>query len=461
MSLMAEMAIDKLVAHVRQVCEAVLGHDASTRISVSAFTAENQNFPADFSATHEYMVFIDLSQVRELMPQAIQRLSSFLGKNIISYEDDATNWLYWGEGEPLVGTPAISSVTAHQNPLKQMPRPDPLETIQWLKTDTVLPNWLNRLLFDSLGARHEPNWKKFEHNLAVNADDIRIYLGTYFPRSYAEAFCILDALLANSAYRASWDNKTEAWLLDLGCGTGGNIIGLLTALTKHCPNLATIHVHAFDGNALALDVAKTTVHAFASHASCAVDVDLTVKTMTNLDDFPTPANDTYDFITSFKMGGEIISTSAGESNGFYHRFLSSYAALLSDNGLFILLDVTTKPEHTDFYPQLLNNQVSRFIQEQPAFATLVPVPCYLYESDCLEACFTQKEFSVTHRGARNDLSRVAYRVLTRKNCAATFNDNIETNAEYVISTRAANERLNICKHSSGRKRLLDGYRTST
>jgi len=162
------------------------------------------------------------------------------------------------------------------------------------------------------------------------------------------------------------------------------------------------------------------------------------------------------------MGNEIISTGAGLSDRFYHRFLSFYTPLLSKIGLLLLLDVTTKPEHADnYYPMFLNNQGSQFVREQPAFVTLIPVPCHLYETSCDEQCFTQKEFSITHRARRNDLSRVAYRVLARKALASAFYENIERDAEYVISTRVANDRCTTCTHSDGRGKRLDGYRIST
>ena len=58
----------------------------------------------------------------------------------------------------------------------------------WLKTETVLPAWLEKELFSKNQARFEPNWQKFEYNLDLTEDHLRVYLGTYFPRSYVEAF---------------------------------------------------------------------------------------------------------------------------------------------------------------------------------------------------------------------------------------------------------------------------------
>lgn len=449
--------------HAQQVCMAVLGTDASARVSISVFIARDEELPAHLPATHEYMIFINFSVIPQLLSKAHKDFMSFLGKDLFTHVIDNSHWLYWGEGESLnfVETQNNPAWMFNQDVSEETPVLDKARAKAWLKTDTILPNWLDRLLFESLGARHEPDWKKFEQNLELDANDIKVYLGTYFPRSYAEAFCIHDALFECKQYSTLWRNRTEAWLLDIGCGSGGNLIGLLTALAKHCPHLDTVHVHGFDGNALALDFAKIILDSFVFQTHFAVDFTFTVTRMNGIDDLPQPANDSYDFISSSKMGNEIISTTDCSSEGFYHRFLSRYIDYLSDIGLLILLDVTTKSKQANFYPQLLNDQVSRFVRAQPEFATLVPVPCYLYETRCLEFCFTQNEFSVSHSAFRNDLSRVAYRVLARKACAQKFHNTTEVDAKYIICRRTANNKSNVCVHSSDRGMLLDGYKTNT
>lgn len=262
-------------------------------------------------------------------------------------------------------------------------------------------------------------------------------------------------------YGAVWKHKTEASILDVGTGTGGNLVGILTALAKHCPNLTQVTVHGYDGNTLALAAARSVLTAFASRASFAVDCILSEQRIASLDELPAVPRYSYDFISTFKMGGEIISRSNGMADDFYHRFLATYSGLLSNSGLMILLDVTTKPEHTDFLPQLMNEQVSRFVREHDGIATLTPVPCHLYESHCSEPCFTQQEFSVTHRLTGNDKSRVAYRVLAPSACAQALHESTDKAAKYVIYAKPTNDTFNTCKHSPGSGTPLDGYMIST
>lgn len=454
---MTDTTTPKVLAHAKQVCLAVLGPDVSTAVSVCVYTAV-ETLPTNIQATHEYMIEIDLSSVLKIMPDALHRFGSFLGKKIIVQEVNPSTCLYWGEGDPLEHALAAPSLALVSATIEGTESHSPYESIEWMKTDTILPNWLDRVLFDTLGARNEPDWQRFDYNLNLDKEELKIYLGTYFTRSYAEAFCIIDALFENEAYAAVWKDKSEISLLDVGTGTGGNLIGILTALNKHCSQLTKVTVHGFDGNKLALDVAATVINSFASRASYNVNLVLEERRITSLDDLPTPALGSYDFITTFKAGGEIISKGGGKSDDFYYCFLKTYAEFLSDFGLFLLLDVTIKPEHTDFLPQLLNKDVSRFVQEHGGLCTVSPVPCYIYEAGCSESCFTQMEFSITHRSASKSKSRVAYRVLAQNLCAQIFHKNTEMAAEYVICAKPAKATFSICKHSSGCGRPLDGYR---
>ena len=59
----------------------------------------------------------------------------------------------------------------------------------------VLPKWLDSLIFDDLSA----SYCRQNQDMVVlewDCDNIKKYLGTYFPRSYAESFCIFSNFLS-------------------------------------------------------------------------------------------------------------------------------------------------------------------------------------------------------------------------------------------------------------------------
>ena len=98
----------------------------------------------------------------------------------------------------------------------------------------VLPKWLDNLIFDQLGAKYQ----RSNADMTVidwDKNDVLNYLGTYFPRSYTESYCIFSDFFRN--HPKQFANKTELSVFDFGCGTGGEIIGLLTVLSKCCPNI--------------------------------------------------------------------------------------------------------------------------------------------------------------------------------------------------------------------------------
>ena len=118
------------------------------------------------------------------------------------------------------------------------------------KSNTRLPRWLDDLIFKELGASWNPSPDDAEHNLYSREPMVKEYLGTYFPRSYGEAFCIADNLFQNEVFRSALRNEIS--ILDIGCGTGGEILGLLCVIDKYLPSDVTISVYACDGNSTAL-----------------------------------------------------------------------------------------------------------------------------------------------------------------------------------------------------------------
>ena len=102
-------------------------------------------------------------------------------------------------------------------------------------------------------ASYAPEHNRYEYNLDLNQDEIKVYLGTYFPRSYAETFCIYDNILSNKSYLNMLNEQNVINILDIGCGTGGELFGVITSITKYLSSPKVINIYACDGNAQALE----------------------------------------------------------------------------------------------------------------------------------------------------------------------------------------------------------------
>ena len=112
-----------------------------------------------------------------------------------------------------------------------------------------LPEWLDTLIFDKLEAQYCPRNSDMT-NIDDDKEKTLNYLGTYFPRSYAESYCIFSEYFKSN--NSDFADKEELSIFDFGSGTGGEIIGLLTVLEEQFPNLKKVWIVALDGNQNAL-----------------------------------------------------------------------------------------------------------------------------------------------------------------------------------------------------------------
>lgn len=177
-----------------------------------------------------------------------------------------------------------------------------------------LPKWLDKIIYTDFKAIFEPHPQEVVYNPDQPYEFVRIYLGTYFPRSYAEAFCIVNNLLENSNYLSSIYALEEVNILDFCCGTGGEIIGLIDILQSKLPNLKRINIDAFDANPEAIRFLYHLMKTVVASGNIGIDININpqglfVSSEQELSDLVNLTNVQYHFIVSFKALNEFIQHS--------------------------------------------------------------------------------------------------------------------------------------------------------
>ena len=249
-----------------------------------------------------------------------------------------------------------------------------------------LPKWLDKIIYTDFGAIFEPHPQDVVYNPDQPYEFVKIYLGTYFPRSYAEAFCIVNNLFENEKYLSSIYTLEEVNILDFCCGTGGEIIGLIDVLQSKLPNLKRINIDAFDANPDAIRFLYHLIESVINSGNIRIEINtnpqgLFVSSEQELSDLANLTNVRYHFIVSFKALNEFIQHGTFKDKNVYSLISSYFLPLLSDE-----------------------------------FKTLYPYPCYFHEMTC-NGCYMQDIFTISHSRKKNDVSKVAYRIICRKKFA--------------------------------------------
>jgi len=279
-------------------------------------------------------------------------------------------------------------------------------------TEKPLPAWLDEYIFGVLGAEEKPDPKEFCKNLDADDEKNRIYLGTYFPRSFSESFCIHSNLFGFDPYRTHIERKESLSILSVGCGTGGDILGLICAIAGNLPNIKKLKIVAFDGNSIAIDYLSGLLDLppikkrFSIADNEIKFVPLPVTCVEDLTHYIGRMGDGFDFITSFKFVNELMEARILKQDGF--RVLAGLLApKLNDTGLLTILDVTDK-HYGEWQSRNLNSGLCAFSKSNDDYRTLLPIPCHFYDRECYGGrCFTNKRFF----GSFTADDKVVYRVI--------------------------------------------------
>lgn len=268
-----------------------------------------------------------------------------------------------------------------------------------MATGVKLPQWLDKYIFDELGAKY---CRSCSDMTVIDWDrnDILNYLGTYFPRSYAEAYCIFSELFKSHVQR--WNDADNLKIFDFGCGTGGEIIGLAKAIAESIPNIKTITVKALDGNTHALRLLEKV----ASESSSHIGVNLCVDVIPcKIDDFydlsilDTILSGGFDIVMSVKAVCEFVTKECFEKKNAYKHIVEFMLPKLNDNGIFFLEDVTTYNNVSqEWLPKMMDEGLAN-----------------LSEHTLMKNAGYNQAFTVSHSKRKADMSKVAWRIIEKPN----------------------------------------------
>ena len=266
-----------------------------------------------------------------------------------------------------------------------------------IKRTNILPQWLDDFIFVELKANYCPRYTDMTN---VDDDNYKTlnYLGTYFPRSYIEAYNIFSEYFQKN--KSDFGQKDELFIFDFGSGTGGEIIGLLSALDEQLPSLKKVRVVALDGNLYALQLYEKVLNELDKNIKIQVEnnsAQIYIEDFYDLDILNIVMKDQFDIIISFKAICEFVTKDQFEKQNAYEYISKFLMPKLKDNGILLLEDVTTYNNTSqEWLPKMLDKG-------------LIASKCKVIARN---EGYNQL-YLITHSRKWNDLSKVAWRMIKK------------------------------------------------
>lgn len=265
-----------------------------------------------------------------------------------------------------------------------------------MDTSIHLPQWLDDLIFKEMGAKYCPQYSNMT-NIDDDKEKTLNYLGTYFPRSYAESYCIFSEYFKLNM--SQYANKEELSVFDFGSGTGGEIIGLLTVMDELLPNLKKVRIVALDGNQDALLLYEDILAVYQHKSKIQINnspahIHINIYKLEVLNDL---MQENFDIIMSFKAICEFVTKKQFEEKNAYEHITKLLLPKLNNSGIMLFVDVTT-----------YNNTSQEWLP--------VMMDCGIGMVNCTVKGRNKdynQSFTISHSHKSSDRSKVAWRIITK------------------------------------------------
>lgn len=263
-----------------------------------------------------------------------------------------------------------------------------------MDTSVYLPQWLDDLIFKEMGAKYCPQYSNMT-NIDDDKEKTLNYLGTYFPRSYAESYCIFSEYFKE--HISQYVDKEELSIFDFGSGTGGEIIGLLTVMDEQLPNLKRVRIVALDGNQDSLLLYEEILAAYQHKTKIQINnspahIHINIYKLEVLNGL---MQENFDIIISFKAICEFVTKKQFEERNAYKHIANFLMPKMKRNGVILFVDVTT---YNDTSQEWLPKMMDKGLTEANCSV--------MYKNDGYN-----QTFHITHSSKSNDRSKVAWRMI--------------------------------------------------
>lgn len=303
------------------------------------------------------------------------------------------------------------------------PKPPLPKLLEKRVVSITLPQWIDHLIFEDLGANYSPSgsMRAFDRNLHSTTTEIKTYLGTYFPRSFAEAFVIFNSLFSDEGFLNLLKQQEDVSVCSVGTGTGGDLLGFLLALEDHVDSLPKINITSIEGNQESHLIAKKIIEEASGRTSFDVDAQFVnhelngPRPFENLAFLPDkPA--LFDFVITTKMLNEIDGE--GVSKNPYYEFCEAFTKRIKASGIIAILDISSSNgANGEWTPIRMNSQITSFVRKHGEYETLLPLLCGSFEKEkdnCAKECYTQSRLRISHSRKDEELCKSCYRVIGRQ-----------------------------------------------
>lgn len=291
-------------------------------------------------------------------------------------------------------------------------------------------------IYDELEATYKRDFNGVKTNLNNDREKNLQYLGTYYPRSYAESYHIYSNIFDDIRIYNKFNEKNKMKILDIGSGTGGSLMGLLQVLNERF-SFKEFEIVSIEGNSDAVEIQSDLLNVFENFIEFNGNTfkanvhTITFNDKSELDNRLSmlSLNNNIDIMHSFKVVNEFYRDDYNRNKGLYKELLRLGDKWLKDTGVLCLVDVTDKIENVNFISILFNEEVKEYLRtERTSLSYILPKCCAINYNLCRNRnkCFSAVSVSTDFYDAQIK-SKINYKLFIKGNLGQEIRNTIVEN----------------------------------